>query len=238
MEWHRAVDLAKDVRLLLAPCCVWVEIAGSIRRMRYEINDIEIIAVPKQDPFNQLDLRVIQLLDQRLLLPGEPSKGMKKPPMGQKYKRLRVPADPEPIQLDLFSVLPPADFGIIFCIRTGSAEFSHWIVTEALRRSYKVKDGQLFRIHRDEQPWRFEHIPCPEEWDLFQALGIPWVEPRDRDPGLFPAITMPSVALGLASPGRSPTILGSISTAVNQSINQSELIDNQSINQSINGSGS
>jgi DNA polymerase/3'-5' exonuclease PolX len=149
--------------------------------MRHEINDIEIVAVPKQDPFNQLDLRVIQLLDQHLLLPGEPSKGMKKSPMGPKYKRLRIPADPTPIQLDIFAVLPPANFGIIHCIRTGSAEFSHWIVTEALRRGMKVEGGQLFKIHRDESPWRFEHIPCAEEQDFFQALSIPYLDPVHRE---------------------------------------------------------
>jgi DNA polymerase/3'-5' exonuclease PolX len=243
LEWRRAIDLAKDVRVLLQPACERVEIAGSLRRMRSEINDIEIVAIPKRDPFDQLQLRLTELVSNNWFMVGAKSKDGKKPPMGPRYYRLAVSVDLNPsllpmIQLDIFAVLPPADFGVIYTIRTGSAEFSHWLVTEALRRGFKVQGGQLFKIHRDEQPWRFEYIPCSEERDLFQALGLDWVEPRDRDPGLFPAITMPGVALDLASSARQPNNPISVSTAPNQPTNQSSLFDNQSINQSINWSAS
>jgi hypothetical protein len=33
------------------------------------------------------------------------------------------------IAIDLFIVLPPAQFGAFFAIRTGTAEFSQWLVT-------------------------------------------------------------------------------------------------------------
>ena len=225
MEWSRAIDLAKDIRVLLQPACERVEIAGSVRRMRSDVHDIEIVAVPKQDPFDRLQLRLTDLISHNWFMPGAKSKDGKKPPLGPRYYRLRVPVDLNPsllesIQLDIFAVLPPADWGVIYTIRTGSAEFSHWIVTEALRKGMKVDGGQLFRIHRDEQPWRFEHIPCPEEQDFFKALEIPWVEPPQREPGLFPALTIPGLALGARSPS---TSVSTAPQSINQSINLNQI---------------
>ena len=185
MEWSRAIDLAKDIRILLQPACERVEIAGSVRRMRHEINDIEIVALPKRDPFDRLQLRIIDLISHHWLEHGLKSKDGKKVPFGPRYYRLTLPAENYSLklglQVDVFAVLPPADWGVIYTIRTGSAEFSHWIVTEALRKGMKVDGGQLFRIHRDEQPWRFEHIPCPEEQDFFKALEIPWADPPNEN---------------------------------------------------------
>jgi DNA polymerase/3'-5' exonuclease PolX len=182
VEWPRALDHAKDVRLLLQPCCERVEIAGSLRRLRAEVNDIEFVAQPKMQPFDMLNARLADMVAHHWLYPGPASKNMKRPPMGPRYYRLAIPigGTEDRLQLDIFAVLPPADFGVIFTIRTGSAEFSHWLVTEALRKGMKVQDGQLFRIHRDEQPWRFEKIPCPEEPDFFRALGIEYVHPSSR----------------------------------------------------------
>jgi DNA polymerase/3'-5' exonuclease PolX len=201
MEWASAIEVAKAIRLELQPACERIEIGGSLRRLRPDINDVEIIAQPRISPFNELDLRLLSLGAEKRLVPGPRSSDGKKPPYGPRYKRLAEPLSG--LQVDVFSVLPPADFGVIYTIRTGSAAFSHWFVTEALRRSYKVDKGQLFRIHRDEQPWRFERIPCPEERDVFQALGIPWPPPHDREPGIYPAITIPGLAAGVAGQ-RSP----------------------------------
>jgi DNA polymerase/3'-5' exonuclease PolX len=225
MEWCRAIDLAKDIRLMLSPTCLRIEIAGSLRRMRHEINDIELVATPSQKPFDLLNQRIADLLDKEWLVRGPVSKGQKKAPCGPRYYRLQEPNTG--IQVDIFAVLPPAEFGVIYTIRTGSAEFSHWIVTEALRKGMKVDGGQLFRIHRDEQPWRFEHIPCPEEQDFFKALEIPWVDPSQREQGLFPALTI----VGLAPGARLPTT--STSTAPQSpSSSSSSSSDNNQINQS------
>ena len=188
MDWRSGIELAKNIRLMLQPACERVEIAGSLRRMRSEINDIEIIAKPKANPFDQLHLRIVDLVSTHSLEHGPKSKDGRKAPCGPRYYRLAIdihggqqPTTLERIQVDIFAVLPPADWGVIYTIRTGSAEFSHWLVTEAFRHGFKVDQGQLWKIHRDEQPWRFEKIPCPEERDFFTALGLSWVEPRDRE---------------------------------------------------------
>jgi DNA polymerase/3'-5' exonuclease PolX len=193
LEWCEAIDLAKETRLLLQPVCERVEIAGSVRRLKPEVNDIEIVAVPKRDPFDQLQLRLADMVSHKYLLPGPESKDGKRPPMGPRYYRLTIPMTHAPgfMQLDLFAVLPPADFGVIYTIRTGSAAFSHWLVTEALKRGMKVDQGQLWRIHREEQPWRFERLACPEESDFFGQVGLDWVEPKDRE---LPPVRSPNTS--------------------------------------------
>ena len=204
MERRLVADCAESVVSWLAPACERIELAGSIRRERSEVNDIELVCVPKRDPFDRLSLILIQLDDLALLTAGPKSKGQDKVPHGPRYYRLqthpRAFRDTPPIQVDVFAVLRPAEWGVIYTIRTGSKDFSKWMVTEALNRGFQVRDGQLFKIHKNEQPWRFEKIPCPEERGFFTALGLSWVEPRDRE---------------------QPPLLGSRTVQPNQSINQS-----------------
>lgn len=68
----------------------------------------------------------------------------------------------------------------IFAIRTGSSDFSKWLVTPvswagAMPIGMRQKDGYL---------WRGEtRIDCPEESDLFTALGLSFIPLEDRDDG-------------------------------------------------------
>jgi DNA polymerase/3'-5' exonuclease PolX len=47
MNLHTAQPIADRVRDLLAPHCDRIEIAGSIRRQKADVGDIEIVAIPK-----------------------------------------------------------------------------------------------------------------------------------------------------------------------------------------------
>lgn len=111
---HLARRLVSD----LWQYCDRIEVAGSIRRGKPEIGDIEIVAIPKYaetDLFggltgnHALDTLVWSNI-------GELTKG------GHKYKQIALF---EGINLDLFIVTPPAQFGVIYLIRTGPAAYSH-----------------------------------------------------------------------------------------------------------------
>jgi DNA polymerase/3'-5' exonuclease PolX len=166
-----------ELHAQLVGSCDRLEVAGSIRRQRPEVNDIEFVAVPKRDPFDRLQLRLTTLVSESYLNVGSKSRDGKRAPLGPRYYRLSFRGT----QVDIFCVLPPSDWGVQFCLRTGSREYSHWIVTEALRRDFKVDSGQLWKIHKERLPWEFEKIRCPEERDFFKALGIEYVDPRDRE---------------------------------------------------------
>jgi DNA polymerase/3'-5' exonuclease PolX len=93
---------------------------------------------------------------------------------GDRMKQIELP---EGIMLDLFIVLPPAQWGVIYAIRTGPADYSHWLVTlrkhgGALPSYMKVHDGGIYEDA--------ELIETPEESDVFKLLQMQYVKPEDR----------------------------------------------------------
>jgi DNA polymerase/3'-5' exonuclease PolX len=166
-----ALLIAERLIAQLAPACERIEVAGSIRRERDEVHDIELVAVPRVevevDLFGDSTARR-SLLDPALVGLGRFDKN------GERYKQIYLP---DGIYHDLFLVLPPAQWGVILTIRTGPADFSHWLVTPkrqggAMPAHLRVHDGALWQGN--------EIVPTPEEKDFFAALGLPYVEPRER----------------------------------------------------------
>ncbi len=47
MQLDKALEIAEKTKELLAPYCERIEIAGSIRRKKPEVKDIELVAIPK-----------------------------------------------------------------------------------------------------------------------------------------------------------------------------------------------
>lgn len=114
----------------------------------------------------------------------------------------------EGVPFDLFSVVndwrgtkepvraEPDRFGIILMIRTGPAGYSHRLVTPKDQQAVvgKTSNGQLIRkpgllpTHmRQAEGWLTyrtsgERIPTPEESDVFNLLGLEYVEPWMRQP--------------------------------------------------------
>lgn len=181
----------------LRPACERLEIAGSVRRRRPTVGDVEVVIVPVQE---------VQAYQQRGLFGDEPGgpkvnaawavvdalvedgrlvqvKG------GDRYRQLRLPSG---LGLDLFAVLPPAEFGVIFTIRTGPAEFSATLMKSLQRMGRRCEDGRVLgvpsycngtaeRCDCGVPPCGLrERVPCPEEVDFFRAAGFAWIEPEQR----------------------------------------------------------
>ena len=177
-----AERMAARIVELLSPACDRIEVAGSIRRRKASVGDIEIVAIPRYDEEwdlfgktfarrSQLDDALDQIIAQGIIRPGERN--------GERYKQFRVSF--YGLQLDLF-VTDPERWGLIYTIRTGSADFSRWLVTSrqyggALPEKIKVRDGRLWRVGQDEP------LATPEEQDVFVALGLEWIEPWERERG-------------------------------------------------------
>ena len=163
----------------LAPYCERIEIKGSIARGKPEPKDIELVAIPKFGkgttdlfgaevaPVNLLNLIVdAHARNEDLVLTKN----------GDRYKQFHLP---EYVYVDLFIVLPPAQWGVIATIRTGPGDYSKWLVTQkrqggAMPAHLHQKDGALWRGN--------EMIETPEESDYFRALGLDWVAPELRCP--------------------------------------------------------
>jgi DNA polymerase/3'-5' exonuclease PolX len=178
MELSSAKSKAEMWQTSLSRCCERIRIAGSIRRRKTEVKDIELVAIPKPTidlfgkPVFEKPLPVgMQLYTFQELGEIEIIKD------GLRFKQFKVLVKPEPYLVDLFLVVPPAQWGSIFTIRTGSEEFSRLLVTSRFRGGYmpshmKQKDGALWRSG--------EMVETPEEEDYFREIGLDWVEPEKR----------------------------------------------------------
>jgi DNA polymerase/3'-5' exonuclease PolX len=102
MELDRAREIADGLVRRLSPGCVRIEVAGSVRRGKAEVNDIELVAVPKMEV--QADLFGGPGLQRSLLDPCLVGLGPEEK-SGPRYKQILLA---EEIYLDLFIVLPPA----------------------------------------------------------------------------------------------------------------------------------
>ena len=176
-----AAFIAQSLVNLLSPACARIEIAGSIRRRRPEVGDIEIVAqplqrletftpagelFPKSGWHNLLDARLDELLARDVL-----RKHPFDPKWGDKYRKLWQPDIGA--QIDLFILTAPAEWGPAMVVRTGPADFSREMVTR-LRR-YKMRCENLAI-----QTFDGEHVPCPDEFTFFELCGMAYVSPERR----------------------------------------------------------
>ena len=178
---------AAEARARLAPACERVEVAGSIRRGRPDVGDVELVAVPRVTPgrpdlfgtpteaIDELHALATELLAAGVLAHRPDRNG--RPAFGEKLKRVVFRGDAGELPLDLFAVTPPAQFGVIFTVRTGPGAFSTRLVTArryggGMPEGFRVRDGALWD---GERP-----VATPEEADLFAALGLPWLPPERR----------------------------------------------------------
>ena len=196
-----AVHVANELMDVLGPGCDRLTIAGSIRRGKAEVKDIELLAIPRREVaardlfgepiawLSQLDGIVLRLLDEGVLVHRLDVNGRQA--FGERYKRLcYVGGGPaHGIGLDLFSIIPPAQYGLQLVIRTGPHEFSKQVVTPRLSYTPDGRRGWLPIGHRSHEGaiWRVgpkgervELIEMSEEPDVFAFLGMPYIEPGAR----------------------------------------------------------
>lgn len=168
------------------PSCERIEIAGSIRRRRQSVGDIEIVAIPRWEErpaagpialFGPPAVDRVNLLAEAVrvrhdLRPGELTGGRIREIRddGRYWKLVHSSG----VQVDLF-VTTPERWGLILFIRTGPADFGHG----ALARWKRITQGgySLEGVLHDA---RGQAVPTPEEVDVFRVLGLDWIDPKRR----------------------------------------------------------
>ena len=188
MRLREARGVAERLAELMSPFCARVEIAGSVRRSCPEVKDVELVAIPRwterpgaAPSLFAAEAERVNLLHEwavteaagagvRWIKPGTPDVVDWGPKPEGKYWRALVD---DSIKLDLF-LASAENYGLILAIRTGCAEFSQALMTYAKHRTpYHVEGGYL----RDREGAVLE---TPEERDVFKALKLDYVLPRER----------------------------------------------------------
>jgi len=163
--YEEAMKYATEVLEFLRPDCERIEIAGSLRRKRKRIGDIEIVAIPKPYEGEGLFATGIAATVSR----WEKVKGT----LPCKHTQRILPCG---MKLDLFFATPET-WGHVLAIRTGPSEFSHKeLARRWCRMGYESIDNYLYKRGQSGIPG----ISFREEADLFFFLGIKFVKPEDR----------------------------------------------------------
>ena len=168
MKLDQAMTIAERVKTQLMPYCDRIEIAGSIRRHKPEVGDIEVVLIPKPYDIGLFASGIALIVNTWTKVRGE---------LPCKYTQRMLP---DGIALDLFSATKK-NWGLIYAIRTGSADYSHRVLARGwVRNGYKSANGMLSR--------NGVVVQVHEEHDLFRLAGVQWVEPEARD---IPSTTLP-----------------------------------------------
>lgn len=164
IPYAKAKQIAEEVVALLEHHCTKIAIAGSIRRQKPIIGDIEIVVIAKPYQTGLFQDGIATVVNQWKKVKGELEYGK------TKYTQRILP---QGIKLDLFFA-EEENWGCIFLIRTGDWEFSKkFMGTLIPSRGYKQEDGYL--------KYNGKTISVPQEQDLFDKVGIKYIEPQDRN---------------------------------------------------------
>ena len=162
----------------LEDSCQKITVAGSIRRRRSDVGDIELLCVPKPsglDLFgrqvlgdNQLDRRCRELIEAGIL--GYRPNRVGAVTFGPQNKLLVH--RPTGIPVDVFST-EASNWGMALVVRTGPAGFNTWMMKRF--RQLQMLGHAYGGVSRDG-----EELPCPTEELVFELMEWPWVRPEDR----------------------------------------------------------
>ena len=170
---------------MLAPACHRIEVAGSIRRRAIEVGDIDLVCEPKTRPLLDLfgeptgeTIDELHSLLSRMAEDGVVRKRLDKNGRASWGKRLKR-AIYRGTSVDVQSVTDSDAWGFWLLVRTGPSTLNKALVTPRhqgglLPAGFEIRDGfKLFRAGG--------RVPTPTEEDVFRELGLPYLEPCDRD---------------------------------------------------------
>lgn len=159
---------AQEVLRRLSPWVTRSEVAGSIRRGKPEVKDIDIVIMPgdvSSGLFGDTRPAVEEIRELAARMGHEGRAGEK---AVQVHDVLG-----SGLTLELWLVTPPAEWGPQLAIRTGPADFSQLLVTRLRNRLWRCEDGRVLDEHN-------RLVPCSTEEEFFAAARLQWIEPSQR----------------------------------------------------------
>lgn len=189
-----AQELAGEIANWLGPHCIRVEIAGSIRRRKEFVGDIEVLCVPKVRVVEQAVLfggaetiqRQAGLSDAMADLSSLPNWGQGGA-RGEKFSQLiHMGRNGNPdIAADIFACYDQRAWGSYLFVRTGPARLSIDLMAQAKALGAHFGDGFLLHAHGgkcDKGALCDWIIPLPDEQAVFDVLRLgEFVGPDKRE---------------------------------------------------------
>jgi DNA polymerase (family 10) len=169
-SYDQAMAAAQALIALIERACERVEIAGSIRRQRPFVHDIDLVVIPKYETI-ETDLlggtEQVSQLDQ--LLQDQDAVANHG---GDKIKTGVI----DGIPFDIY-IASPSTWATLLLIRTGSKEHNIMLTTRARELGMKLCANGTGLVNR----YTGDIIAWESEGSIFRALGMAYVEPEKRE---------------------------------------------------------
>jgi DNA polymerase/3'-5' exonuclease PolX len=154
MELAYAQKLAEQIIEQIRPHCERIEAAGSIRRKKSEVRDIDIVLIPKPLLWHRIIATLQRNIDAKVVKCGD------------NIAQLTI----KEVNVDLYSATEQT-WGALLLIRTGSAEHNIRLSKLAISMGMKLTHSGLTKEGK---------IIASTEKEIFEALGLSCIEPEER----------------------------------------------------------
>jgi len=157
---NAALDLAEDLvaEIGAVPGCKKCDYAGSLRRMRETVGDIDILATATDSaPLMAALLGRPEVADV----------------IGSGTTKTSIRTD-KGLQVDL-RVVPPGDWGAALIYFTGSRAHNIKLRGRAVKEGLKLSEYGLFEVETGKK------LASRTEKEVYKALGLPWIPPTLRE---------------------------------------------------------
>ncbi len=161
LDLQTALKLAKEIEAAVKAHCERIDVAGSIRRQRPTVHDVDFVVVTENDAAWRKITEVLKYLKARSNCSGN------------QLIKAYVPCENGLFQVDFYRA-KPSTFGIHMLVRTGSAMHNCWLAGYAISKGMRLKYSE--GLIKDNVP-----IAGEDEKGVFAALGLPCPVPAERE---------------------------------------------------------
>ena len=160
--WARADELAQSIRahLSICPSVTSLELAGSYRRGKETVGDLDVLVVSECP---------VEVMDRLATLTGLAAVLLR----GETKMSIRLDSG---FQIDL-RVVPARSFGAALQYFTGSKEHNVVVRERARMRGMKVNEWGVFQVAGDEE----HYLAGATEEEVYETLGLPCIAPELRE---------------------------------------------------------
>lgn len=181
MNLEPATRLAEKIVGELTPYCERIAVAGSIRRRRPAVNDVDIVLTPKS-PADNVEIIARCSRSAKLMKQGEQYVVFE---LATGFQLDLWFARRGDVAADLFAEADPANFGILLLARTGSAMHNVFLAQRAAAMGLHFSPTRGI-ISGAKQNARGDWvggsvIASGEEAEIFASLNLRFVPPERRE---------------------------------------------------------
>lgn len=182
-----ALQAAKEICDALKPVCERLTVAGSLRRRKPFVGDVEILFVPRlerlpdlgqtdflaapEPKFKNLAEQVIEQLVTRAVIIQRKNKDGHIAWGAKNKLALHTTTD---VPVDLFTATAENWWNYLVC-RTGGAQNNIRIASAAQKKDWQWNPYSAGFTDQEGNP-----VPVTSEQDVFRLVGLPYLEPHER----------------------------------------------------------